>query len=176
MQIAQTEGRSLRRIVSTMARLVLAALLVASVLAPLVRVVPESGTAESLAITDAISTLFTDPAEVTRISGKAETADWGATLAVALGAVRIAIALLVLGGIGVAVSAVWLLGSPETGHRAAVAISAAVLSAGALLLAAGAAVLPVDDGDAGPAWGLWLPIAAAVWVLALYRPLADLNA
>ena len=33
----------------------------------------------------------------------------------------------------------------------------------------------VDDGGAGPAWGLWLPIGAAIWTLVLHGPLSELD-
>lgn len=159
-----------------MVNLLVVAVILATFLAPLVRVVPDgdSDPIERRTILQMLDFTFGDTGDVTHLFGQ-EAAAYGATLIITAAAVRLAVGLLVVAGIGLVLVSCSLLGSSDPRHRTFVNVTAGTLLGAALLLAAGAATLPVDDATAGPASGVWLPIFAAVLVLAAHGPASDLD-
>ncbi len=92
-----------------------------------------------------------------------------------VGVLRVSLVLLVVGLVLCAVTMSTLLTQPEGRSWPALAAGTLLLVAGVGVWVGGLWLPELDGGDAGPSWGLWVPILAATWVLVHASTLRELS-
>lgn len=156
----------LERVLLRIVRIVGVTLLLAIVLVPLVRVVPDdrNDPIEHLGLSELIATV-SEPAD------QLLDDDTGLTERVGLTTTRISVVVLIIGGIATLLSALAFTTSSRLRDRVVLRVSGATLLVGGLLLWVGSRWLPAGRHDEiGPAWGIAVPVLAAVWVLSTRLP------
>lgn len=163
--VSERVERALVRIV----RIVGVTLALAILVVPVVRIVPggSDDPIEDVTLGELVSTI-SEPTD--RIldddDGRSERAGLIMT--------RVSVAMIIIGGIATLISALAFMTSNRTRDVVILRISGGTLLFAALLLWAGSRWLPAGRNDEiGPAWGIAVPILAAVWVLSTRVPADD---
>ena len=162
-----------QRLVVRMVQLVAVALLVVTVLVPLVKIVSDEDDdpVERQSFTGLVALITEEDARFIGDDDES-VADSSHPVAIpgGLGVTRVGLVQLVTAGLAAGFATLALLTSDRRRDRVLVVLSAVVLFGAALLMAIGLRWLPVyREDEIGPAWGVWLPLLADVWVPAAHQ-------
>ncbi|MGD7788233.1 hypothetical protein ACQCX2_07900 [Propionibacteriaceae bacterium Y1700] len=154
-------------LVLAMIKMIIFGLLLACLFVPLARLTDEDGLSLGRGLFGLIDMISN---EAYRFDERAEDRNDVAERVVwTLQMVRVGVVVWCLGLLAVGITTVELIASAQLRDKVFVRLSASVLLLGTILVALGLRWLETfREDELGPAWGLWVPIFLALWVLILH--------